>query len=246
MVRKLGVMFSKVNEAKTLNRRNPTPTRSTPTCHTTYAILPTLPVTGCCPSCTAFVERSNAPLDRLLPSGQAGSRPLHNRQERQVVEGVQLAKRQPGAHAGDPKRLADQHGQGAEAQPDDVLGRPGSHQVGQLRAQQDQECGQHEDRRDGHRQRRECSGCRGGSNKERPGQLAGPLLKLASFICCDARCSCACRSASSRSASSRPAAATSATGCSPRPACCTSCPDVSRSVAVRAAGRVSQSLGLRA
>src|SRR2546422_10953957 len=162
MVRKLRVMFSKVNEAKTLKRRNPTPTRSTPTCHTTYAILPPLPVKGCCPSCTAFVERSNAPLGRLLPSGPASPRPLQARQDRQVVDGVQLAKRQPGSDAGDPERFADQHRQGAEPQPGKVLGRPGSHQVGQLCAQQDEERGQHEDRRDRHRQRRESSGCGGG------------------------------------------------------------------------------------
>src|SRR5438094_9078851 len=117
MFRKLRVMFSRVNEAKMLRRRNPAPTRSTPTCHTTYTILPTFLVTGRCPSCTAFVEASNAALRRLLPSGPASPCPLENGHERQVIDRVQFTERQLGAQAGHPERFTDQYRQSAEPQP---------------------------------------------------------------------------------------------------------------------------------
>ena len=98
------------------------------------------------------VKRRLAESSRLGTPHPAGRRPLQEGQYHQVIDRVQLAKRKPGTHARDCQALPKGHGQHAQAQADQVMRRPRSNHVGELCAQQDEERGQHEDRRDRHRQ----------------------------------------------------------------------------------------------
>jgi hypothetical protein len=104
---------------------------------------------------TERVKRRFAKSRWLGTPHPTGGRPLENGKYHQVVDRVQLAEREPGTHARDGQGLPKGHGQRTQAQADQVMRRPRRHHVGELCPQQDEERGQHEDRRNRHRQRGE-------------------------------------------------------------------------------------------
>src|SRR2546429_236996 len=150
IVRRLRVMLRRMKEAKMLSRRKPMPTSSTPTCHT-ITNSSRAPHSR---DIAQVVPHSRRPqtyvtwLGGLETPCPAGGRPLHDGQNQQVVDRVQLAKGQGAAHAGNTERLPEEDGQRAQAQTDEVARRPRCHDVGELCAQQDDERGQNEHRRE--------------------------------------------------------------------------------------------------